>query len=58
MSTEKQEQQTCNVCKATPCECELYKGMPDLDPLMVHRILQANKIAEAEDGIRTQKTTT
>jgi len=56
MSTEQKNK--CDVCKQDSCECELYKGMPELDPLMVHRILQANKIAEAEDGIRTQKTTT
>tara|TARA_R110000772_G_scaffold223287_1_gene333809 strand:+ start:268 stop:444 length:177 start_codon:yes stop_codon:yes gene_type:complete len=58
MSTENQEKKTCNVCKATPCKCELYTGVLELDPLMVYRILQANKLAEAEDGLQSQKTAT
>lgn len=56
METPKKEQ--CKVCKQTECTCEMYTGELELDPLMVHRILEAVKIAEAEDGLQSQKTTT
>ena len=56
METPKKE--ICKVCKKDTCTCEKYTGELELDPLMVYRILEADKIAEAEDGLRTQKTTT
>jgi len=52
------EKEICKVCKQEQCKCELYTGELELDPLMVQRILEADKIAEAEDGLQSQKTTT